>query len=463
MSTITIAVPFFGGKGAEKYLPHLKRWWERYNATHTKVSAVVLTDDVTAAEKDMLQGLPLLVVDPRPHTNVVRVLEPGRVWDYKAAIILAALKKLGPTLVVDADTELMQDPEPLLRMLVGKPLMMAPDSGRPPIRTAKGEELVEHNAGVLWFGGDDHRLLIRSYKEIFRELHLDLPHNAVPALLEQATWSVLAHRMQAEELPARLNWQGHFWGPHPETVIRHLHGHGGKLVDVKEAKQPAPPPMRTQLVLIGTPEHGGVTMEFTDARDAVLDTQLENIVWGKSWARGGIVKARNELCANVLETGALGVLMWDSDILANRAPAIQVIEHGLSGIDILGGLYSLKSHPGRWILTELDSRPKADARGILEVYEVGTGFKWVSRRALIRMRDRLPDIFYYSDDMHSKGQPRWNFNAMGVYEKRLLTEDFAFDYLAHAAGLKVYVDTKCVCGHKGSIVYPLQQPAIPGQ
>ena len=236
MTTPTIAVVYFGNCEG-KLWRFFMRWIDCFNRCGTKLPVRLITDVETYR----------LMTGPRcvapfdgdtlscvfyPMPSVIRPPGPDgktNIYDYKAALVCSALKQIcGPLLLVDADTEFLQDPALALAGLAtlgyAVPVMMARDCGEVTFTMPSGFTFHELNCGVIWFGGENHSLAVEEYDHAFWDMEAAALDNARPDILENDAWSLAAARLGARRLPAVLNWMGHFWGTNPDTIIRHLHG-----------------------------------------------------------------------------------------------------------------------------------------------------------------------------------------------------------------------------------------------
>ena len=251
MNTPTIAVVYFGNCEG-KLWRFFMRWIDCFHKCGTRLPVRLITD----VETFRLMTGPQCVApfdgddlscifDPMP--SVIRPPGPDgktNIYDYKAALVCSALLKIrGPLLLVDADTELLKDPALALAGLAtlgySSPLMMARDCGEVVFRMPYDFTFHELNCGVIWFGGEDHSAMVDCYRNAFWDFDSAALDNSESRILENDAWSLAAARLNAPRLPAVLNWMGHFWGPNPDTIIRHLHG---GCPHETEQVRPIPPP-----------------------------------------------------------------------------------------------------------------------------------------------------------------------------------------------------------------------------
>jgi hypothetical protein len=440
MSNLHIAVIHFGDR--PEIFATLERFLRSYHNSKQTIPLVVLTDEKTQFPADFPYDVRRMSWSPEDGRAIIRVGEPGTQFDVKGAILWAALDKLDRFLCVDGDTVLVRDLAPQLAKLPTVDVVMAPDA-------VDGL----HNAGVMWFGASDHTATRNLYLTTFLEARINPPGRV--DLLEQDVWNML-RLLHGETLPMRLNWQSHFWGGSESACIIHKHG---KHKDAPDAILPAPTLPNPRRLCIGTPHMGMVHDAHRDSLDALREAlPPETVVLVPRVRSSCLVKSRDICLSMALQFGAESTLFWDSDIVANVETALRILSHNE---DIVGALYSLKAHPGRWILDELPGeRVRED--GLVRVRDMGTGFKRIKTSVLRRMILEYPQLEYVVDDPGHGEIVRWNFNWTGVKDRRFLTEDYGFDALAEGLGIPIYADTKAIVGHWGHVCYPLAAIPLPG-
>ena len=170
--------------------------------------------------------------------------------------------------------------------------------------------------------------------------------------------------------------------------------------------------------------------------------------------------ARNTAAADTLDSDCTHLMFVDADILdVNCTEHIaRMVSHDE---DIVGGLYPKKneSYAPEWVCNALPERPTADARGLLSLRHIGTGFLLIKRGVFEKMVEELGDEIGYLDDITDR--PLWDFFDMprvidSSGKKRKMSEDWHFCDVARKLGFKVWGDTKFTLRHIGTAVFPLK-------
>ena len=443
MSHVPSIVTIYFGNQPER-LTILERMLRSYHTSGQTLPLIILTDATTdVGDLDKAYDVRRITFTPEESRALIRVGEPGVAFDVKGAMLWEFLGKHDQFLYVDSDVEFVRDIAEKVAALPLVDVALAPDVVA---------EL--YNAGVIWFGASDHKDTRQLYAALFAEYRIDPPGRV--DLLEQDIWGMI-RRTHEHTLPMALNWQSHFWGAWSKALVIHKHGADKNAPD--EVREEPKLPLH-HIVVIGTPHVGMVHDAHRDALDEanVALTEAGYIPVTNRCRSSSLVKARDTILANALRVGAKQTLFWDSDIIANPSTILRMLSHKQ---ELIGALYSLKAHPGRWILDEINGE-KVDSDGILRVLDIGTGFKVIRTSMLRKLALAYPDIEYESDDPNLPGV-RWNFSWVGVRNRRFLTEDYGFDALADGIGVPCYADTKSVVGHSGIAIYPLEKLALPGQ
>jgi len=231
--TLTIYPIYYDFDGSTAFRPLLDRWIRYYERSGCPLEWRILTDVDTGAK---LVGYHHNLSAPTKEEvqAFADVIRPGNPFDYKSALICAALPNLPPCVIVDVDTLWLQDPAPQLSAYADKLLMIAEDSGRRPISLEGSKPMVEQSSNLMLFGEADleeREWLVGAYQEAWNRLAASAQPQEQGGLghtiREQRAWSVVFHEvMQCKPLPRELSWSLN-WGksPIPPTVkLVHLHG-----------------------------------------------------------------------------------------------------------------------------------------------------------------------------------------------------------------------------------------------
>jgi hypothetical protein len=235
MTTITYFCLYFDRTGQKTYLPILHKWVAAYRKHVGKNAPIgVLTDTKTVSFGGLApygDELDCLMVDPRPFQDCCR---EGNHFDYKSALICAALPQLPPeSVVMDCDAIIAKDPTAALEAYANEPFCMVPDSGKRsiPWRTAGGEIRVpEHSSSVMMFGGPKNAAIREAlgidYRKAWHWLQAfdDAKQKWLVDIREQRAWSLVHHWSEATLMEPRLNWSIRHWGPSDDAFINHHHG-----------------------------------------------------------------------------------------------------------------------------------------------------------------------------------------------------------------------------------------------
>ncbi len=191
-----------------------------------------------------------------------------------------------------------------------------------------------------------------------------------------------------------------------------------------------------------------------------------------------VTRGRHGLVHEMLCTPATHLLQWDADIECLDHTAVRKMVE--TGYDVVGGAYPWRDGSGRVVANPLaetvrDKEIDVDTGAkCLRVAEVGTGFLLTSRKILVDLAQRHPELMYMADIEPYVGAPMWAlFDAYlemrDSGRRRYASEDWRFCQLARQAGYGVHVYYPPVfrhwgkTAHQGHIVkaWGLQGPSAP--
>ena len=239
------------------------------------------------------------------------------------------------------------------------------------------------------------------------------------------------------------------------------------------------------LVWICTPQkhfeaNGVLTRERFDAlaahyKDPILEFieqpglpwEVENVIIG-----GGTVFHARVVAASLFMERAKHpedkLLFVDYDLMPTALDYATILGHDLP---IVGGMYTTRHENGHWVLNILNGAAPSPT-GVLQVMELGIGFKCFKRSVFQTVLDRNPWLNCESDADHRRRDLCF-FSAGPVWDKllwpgkgRFLTEDYWFDWLCRSEGIPTYVDTNVKIRHYDEDtkkIYPLSFPRGPEQ
>lgn len=214
--------------------------------------------------------------------------------------------------------------------------------------------------------------------------------------------------------------------------------------------------LRTTKIHCAVPCYSGMVTENTfmsfikfsnAARQLGLDWSIETTT-----NESLVSRARNTMVANFLAQPEKTHLMFiDSDIgwepwhllvLANRQ------------VDVISGLYSLKTLPVRWVVNVLENAEQGPD-GLVEVGRAGSGFMLIKRDVFTKL-DQHPEVKPYANDIGldpAVDKHLRTYFDTSVRNNRYYSEDWTFCENWRQLGGKVWVDTRVLLTHKGSFNY----------
>lgn len=182
---------------------------------------------------------------------------------------------------------------------------------------------------------------------------------------------------------------------------------------------------------------------------------------------GGVARARNRVASEFMESKADILFFVDYDLMPTAQHYVNVLSCDLP---ICGGLYTVRADYGHWVLNKLTgAAPKKN--GLLQVMELGTGFKCFKREVFTKVLADNPWLDCESDFDHRKRE--LGFFSMGPVacslwpgRHRWLTEDYWFDWLCRESGFPIVANTNVKLRHKDDFngkIYPQVFPDDPGR
>lgn len=165
-----------------------------------------------------------------------------------------------------------------------------------------------------------------------------------------------------------------------------------------------------------------------------------------------VPRARNSLVGLMMEIPNSTHLMFiDADIGFNPVDIIRLISHDL---DVVGGVYPMKTYPLRYAINPLPGRAETGIPGVQEVKDLATGFMLIKRSVIERMIEHYPETRYEPDDRI--GARNIEFHALfdtSLDDGKYVSEDFTFCRRWRAIGGKVHIDDTIVLKHLGLHTY----------
>ena len=263
-------------------------------------------------------------------------------------------------------------------------------------------------------------------------------------------------------------------------------------IAVTEPKDQDKPVQRIQVRLaIATPCYGGqVTEGYLQSMFNLIAKCFEMSIPVMLLTMANeslITRGRNELVHNFLLTNSTHLMFIDADIAFKADDVISMIR---KNVDVVAASYPLKSmdwegirkcaatNGGNPSVADLIasstqtvinvSKPHPDkvgkqetvdiTNGMVQVYDVGTGFMLIKRHVLEKMIDAYPETMYYADkDLTLPLEQRTRFALFDTAideDKRYLSEDYTFCRRWQKLGGNVMLDIQVILNHIGTYVFP---------
>jgi len=214
--------------------------------------------------------------------------------------------------------------------------------------------------------------------------------------------------------------------------------------------------LKTTRVHICMPCYGGMMTESTflsfikwsnTARQLGINWTVETLSNESLISRG-----RNTLTAKFLHNKESTHLMFiDSDIGWEAWHLLVLLNRD---VDVIGGLYPMKSLPIKWCVNGFEGAEEGDD-GLQEVTKTGTGFLLIKREVFEKL-DAHPAVKPFANDI---GLPADLNPYMKTYfdtavrEGRYYSEDWTFCENWRDLGGKVWVDKRVLLKHTGTYVF----------
>jgi hypothetical protein len=162
-----------------------------------------------------------------------------------------------------------------------------------------------------------------------------------------------------------------------------------------------------------------------------------------------IADARNKLVSKFLATGAGDLLFIDADLSWNAEDLVRLLAHP---VPFVAGVYQRKSRAKIDFTVKFGPAIVRDARGLMAVERVGTGFMRLRRDCLERMIAAYPQLKL--ENPADPADP--GFYALfdtTVANGQFIGEDFTFCDRWRAIGGEVLIDPAIAFAHHGGAAY----------
>lgn len=259
----------------------------------------------------------------------------------------------------------------------------------------------------------------------------------------------------------------------------------------KKKKEDAAPTQKIEVRLaVATPCYGGqVTEGYLQSMFNLVATCMELRLPISLFTIANeslITRGRNELVYQFLKTNCTHLMFIDADIEFRADDVIDMLK---KNVDVVAGSYPLKAVAWDQVKNVQDakggkasvedfiqsafqtvinvSKPTREKvgknetvqiiNGMVEVYDVGTGFMLIKRHVLEKMIEAYPETMFYQDkDMSLSEDERKRYALFDVMiddDKRYLSEDYTFCRRWQNIGGKVMLDLKVKLNHIGTFKF----------
>jgi len=200
--------------------------------------------------------------------------------------------------------------------------------------------------------------------------------------------------------------------------------------------------------MIGTPCYGGVvTAEYANSlAGSVLFFQENKIdLRPLLLANHSLIQmARNIVLHEALKYEVDDLVWIDADIEWEPTDLLRLC---LFKEDVVAGTYRKKNPNTTHFTVELiRGKEDPDSRGLIEVSRVGCGFFRMTRKAMLAVSEKEPEL-------ETNNRIVKNVFEAGLKDGQFLSEDYWFCEKLKAAGFKIMLDTKTNLTHHGTYGY----------
>jgi hypothetical protein len=214
--------------------------------------------------------------------------------------------------------------------------------------------------------------------------------------------------------------------------------------------------LKQQHVTFALPMYGGLCYE---------SCLLSFIEWGGMASKLGldwsiitlsneslIPRARNTMVSKFLidHPESTHLMFIDADIGWKPEHVIAMLNRD---VDVIGGLYPMKTMPVKWCVNGIDAVATSD--GLEEVSKTGTGFMLIKKHVFETLKQHK-DVVNYNNDTgleEKYNKELYSYFDTIIRDSRYLSEDWKFCDDYRSLGGKVYVDKRVLLRHSGTYVF----------
>jgi hypothetical protein len=209
-------------------------------------------------------------------------------------------------------------------------------------------------------------------------------------------------------------------------------------------------------VMLATPAYNPPRLEYLQAKAGVVRDLTEHGVLATDLITPGdslVMRGRHVIMHEFLRSPCTHLLFWDVDIVPLDHRVVRAML--TTGHDVIGGACPFRGGING-VVCNITPEDRArqmvdtDETSSVVVSEVGTGFLMLSRKAVVTLCEKHPELFYLADLPQMHGVPMWALFNAEIRERRFLSEDYFFCRLWREAGGKVYVYVPFEAEHWGA-------------
>lgn len=161
-----------------------------------------------------------------------------------------------------------------------------------------------------------------------------------------------------------------------------------------------------------------------------------------------LVAERNRLTEAFMDSDCTHMLCIDSDLGWPAQAVLAMLKHD---VEFVAGIYPSrgeKSFIFRPILNEDKSILKSD-KNLLGMNCIPAGFMLIKRCAIVKMRDKFPELYFEPKSEKLKFTKGWCLFNTEIWEGEFWGEDYTFCRRAREAGIEIWVDPLIQFEHQG--------------
>jgi hypothetical protein len=210
-------------------------------------------------------------------------------------------------------------------------------------------------------------------------------------------------------------------------------------------------------VMIATPAYSG-KVDITYAISLANTMHLLNLHQIEAYplitASGSLLVAeRNRIVQAFWESDCTHILCIDADL---GWPAQAVLAMLDTKKEFVAGVYPARGRAHEFIFRPVKNEQGAIVQDethkhLLKMDYIPAGFMLIAKSAIMKMREKHPDLYYEPKDKRNNPEPGYCFFNTEVWEGEFWGEDFVFCRKAREAGVEIWVDPLIQFDHAGTV------------